>query len=144
MKNVFILRRNLSMSRSESYNTKQKNLILKVIKSQKQEFTIKDIYDEISEEVGLTTIYRFVDKLIDDNLLNKSISKDNTTYYQYLKECDEENHFYLKCDKCGELIHVDCDCIVDLTNHIFKKHRFRPNKEHIIINGICDKCIKKG
>lgn len=132
------------MARSESYNTKQKDLILNVIKNQKHEFTIKDIYEELNEKVGLTTIYRLVDKLIDEKVLNKNISRDNTTYYQYLKECSEENHFFLKCDKCGDLIHIDCDCIDDLSSHIFKKHKFVLNKENIIINGVCEKCIKKG
>ena len=132
------------MTRSESYNTKQKNLILNVIKNQKYEFTIKDIYKELNERVGLTTIYRLVDRLIDEKKLNKYISRDNVTYYQYLKECSEENHFFLKCDKCGNLIHIDCDCIDDLSSHIFKKHKFKPNKENIIINGVCEKCIKKG
>lgn len=132
------------MARSESYNTKQKDLILNVIKNQKHEFTIKDIYKELNESVGLTTIYRLVDKLIDENVLDKYISRDNITYYQYLKECDEENHFYLKCDRCGNLVHIDCDCVGDLSNHILQKHKFKPNKEHIIINGVCEKCIKKG
>lgn len=132
------------MSRSESYNTKQKDIILNVIKYQKQEFTIKDIYNQVKDEVGLTTIYRFIDKLVQDERLSKSIGKDNTTYYQYLEECNEANHFYLKCEQCKEMVHIDCDCIEDLTNHIIKNHKFKPNKEHIIINGICEKCIKKG
>ena len=130
------------MARSESYNTKQKDLILGVIKSQKHEFTIKDIYEKLNKNVGLTTIYRLVDKLVNENILNKYISKDNKKYYQYLKECNEENHFYLKCDKCGDLVHIDCDCIDDLSSHIFKIHKFKPNKKNIIINGICEKCIK--
>ena len=132
------------MARSESYNTKQKDIIMDVIKKHDHEFTIKDIYNELNGEVGLTTIYRLVDKLVDDNILNKTISKENITYYQYLKECDEENHFFLKCDKCGELEHVDCDCIETLSSHIFKHHKFKPAKEHIIINGLCEKCIEKG
>ena len=131
------------MSRSESYSTKQKDIILNVIEKQKHEFTIKDIYNEISDRVGLTTIYRLVDKLVDENVLNKYISKDNVTYYQYLKKCDEDNHFYLKCDKCGDLVHIDCDCIKDLSNHILKEHKFKPNKDKIIINGMCNKCINK-
>ena len=131
------------MSRMETYNTKQKDLILKIIKKQQKEFTIKDIYNELNKKVGLTTIYRLVDKLIDENILNKYISRDNITHYQYLKECEEENHFYLKCDKCGELVHIDCDCIGDLSNHIIKKHKFKPNKDHIIITGYCEKCFRK-
>lgn len=132
------------MARSESYNTKQKDVILNAIKHQRQEFTINDIYNQIKDKAGLTTIYRLVDKLVLDGRLSKYIGKDNTTYYQYLEECDEDNHFYLKCEYCGDMVHIDCDCIEDLSSHIFKKHKFKPNKEHIIINGICEKCIKKG
>ena len=123
------------------YNTKQKDIILDIIKKQKKEFTIKDIYSTIKDSVGLTTIYRLVDKLVLDGVLNKTIESDNTTYYQYLEKCDNENHFYLRCDKCGDMIHVDCDCIDELSNHINNEHKFKLNKEKIIINGICNKCI---
>ena len=123
-----------------TYNTRQKDLILEVVKNENKEFTIKDIYNELNDKIGLTTIYRFVQKLVDKGEINKYIGKDNITYYEYLEKCDKNNHFYLKCDKCGTLEHVDCDCIEDLTNHIYKKHKFIPNKEHIIINGLCNNC----
>ncbi len=124
----------------EIYKTKQREIILDIIKKQKHEFTIKDIYESISDKVGLTTIYRLVDKLVEENKLNKTIGNDNMTYYQYLEDCNHSNHFYLKCDNCGALIHIDCDCIENLTSHIYNDHKFIPNKEHIIINGICKKC----
>ena len=38
-----------------SYNTKQKNNILDLIKSENKGFTIKDIYNKL-DNVGLTTI----------------------------------------------------------------------------------------
>ena len=125
----------------ETYKTKQKNIILDIIKNQDNSFTIKDIYEKAKDKVGLTTIYRLIDKLVEENKLNKTISSDNTTYYQYLSDCDEENHFYLKCERCGNITHIDCDCIKELTSHITKHHKFRPNKDHIIIDGICSKCI---
>ena len=55
-----------------------------------------------------------------------------------------ENHFYLKCNNCGNMIHIDCDCIGDLTDHIYKEHKFIPTKEHIIISGLCEKCNMEG
>ena len=131
------------MPRSETYNTKQKDLILDLIKKQKCEFTIKDIYNSLKEKTGLTTIYRLVDKLVSEGYLNKYIGANNTTYYQYLEKCDSVNHFYLKCEKCGNLIHIDCDCIKDLTNHIMKHHNFITNKENIIINGVCENCLRR-
>ena len=130
------------MQRSESYNTKQKDLLLNIIKKQKQEFNVKDIYNELNREIGLTTIYRFVDKLVNDGILNKTVGEDNTMYYQYLDTCECHNHFFLKCTNCGNLTHVDCDCIEELNNHIRNNHKFIPNTDHIIINGICNKCNK--
>ena len=125
-----------------SYSTKQKDLILNVIKTMKKEFTIKDIYNEL-EGVGLTTVYRLVDKLVEEKVINKHIGEDNTTYYEYLGKCEHENHFYLKCEQCKKLEHVDCDCINELYEHINHDHSFKLNKENIIINGICKKCQEK-
>lgn len=131
------------MKRNESYNTKQKDLILSIIKKQTHEFTIKDIYNEVSDKTGLTTIYRLVDKLVLEGTLKKYISKDNITYYQYLEKCDHDDHFYLKCENCGELIHIDCSSINELSNHLLKEHSFMINKKNIVINGLCNSCRKK-
>ena len=126
-----------------SYNTKQKEKILDIIKKEKHEFTVKDIYLKLGANIGLTTIYRLVDKLVSEGRVSKTLGKDNNTYYHYLEECNNTNHFYLKCDKCGTIEHVDCECIEDLTNHILKTHGFSAEREHIIINGVCQKCTEK-
>ena len=128
------------MQKRDQYHTKQKDKVICVIKKRHSEFTIKEIYESLHQEVGLTTVYRIIDKLVKDGIVNQSIGKDNITYYQYLEECREENHFYLKCEVCGTLIHVDCDCIKDLSEHIIKNHHFKLAKSKIIINGICDEC----
>jgi Fur family ferric uptake transcriptional regulator len=130
--------------RCDTYKTKQKDTLLETIKKYKHEFTVKDLYNDLNKEVGLTTIYRFVEKLEHTGNLTKSIGNDNTTYYQYLENCNHENHFFLKCEKCGVIDHIDCDCITELTNHILNNHKFVPKKDHIIIDGICEKCNKEG
>lgn len=131
------------MKSRESYKTKQKDLIIEDIKKHKEEFTVKDIYNELNSNIGLTTIYRFIDKLVEEGHINKTIGKDNVTYYQYLEDCDKDNHFFLKCESCGVMEHIDCDCIEELSNHISKEHNFALT-DHIIINGKCKKCLKEG
>lgn len=130
------------MNRSDTYNTKQKELILKIIKKQKKEFTVKDIYEEVKDKTGLTTVYRLIDRLVEEGVIAKTIEKDNKPKYQYLEKCEENNHFYLKCKNCKTMKHVDCDCIKDLSNHILINHEFITSKENIIINGICKNCQK--
>ena len=129
------------MKARESYNTKQKDKIINTIKKHHNDFTIKDIYKELNEEIGLTTIYRFVDKLVIEGRVNQTIGKNNTVFYQYLEDCDETNHFFLKCESCGVMEHIDCDCIGELSNHILKEHNFSLT-DHVIINGKCKKCGK--
>ena len=123
-----------------TYKTKQKEKIIDLIKKQNHAFTIKDIYDKLDHQIGMTTIYRMIDKLVIDNRLNKTIGKNNITYYEYLELCPYENHFYLKCQNCGLLIHIDCDCVNDLFSHITSNHDFLPESKNIIINGTCKLC----
>lgn len=132
------------MTKTDYYHTKQKDIIYNLIKKQKYEFTIKDIYNQIKDRVGLTTIYRLVDKLVEEGRLSKYITKDNMTYYQYLEECNQMNHFYLKCEQCGIIIHIDCNCIEEMSKHILIEHKFLTNKMNIVINGICQNCANKG
>ena len=126
--------------RNISYNTKQKDRIHEIVKNKNKSFTIKEIYDDLNKEIGLTTIYRFITKLEKEGLVRKEASIEGNAYYEYLERCEEENHFYLKCDNCGKLIHIDCDCISDLTKHILNEHSFSLNKKKIIINGLCKEC----
>ena len=126
-----------------NYNTKQKSMILDIIKELDREFTINDIYERLNKEIGLTTIYRLIDNLISTGEVKKIVNGRKTTY-QYLSSCDHDNHFFLKCNKCGTTIHVDCDCITELYDHINSKHKFRLDKGNIMINGICSKCSRKG
>ena len=130
------------MKRNETYNTKQKEIILRAIKKKNSTFTIKEIYNDLKENIGLTTIYRLVNNLQKDGLLNKTVGSNNTTYYEYLEKCDHDNHFYLKCQNCMKIKHIDCDCINDLSSHILNYHNFILNKEKIVINGICSSCRK--
>ena len=130
------------MKKREYYHTKQKEIVLNEIRRKSCEFTVGELYEDLRKEVGLTTIYRLIDKLVYEGRLNKYIGKNNITYYQYLEECHEENHFYLKCNSCGNLIHVDCDCIKELSLHILEVHQFKPAHDKFIIHGICERCSK--
>ena len=128
--------------RSSNYNTKQKSKIIDVVESEKGKFTIKEIYSKLNGEIGLTTIYRLIDKLVLEGTIVKEVDKDSITSYRYLEKCDKDNHFFLKCEYCGDMKHVDCDCIEELSNHIKNEHKFSLT-DHVIINGICKKCKDK-
>ena len=122
-----------------NYRTKQRDQIQSVIQSTSGAFTAKDLYLALDRKIGLVTIYRFLEQKNSDGALLK-FSENNLTFYRYSPPCQKTDHFYLKCDHCGSIEHVDCDKITGLTAHISKKHHFTPLNDHFIINGICEDC----
>lgn len=126
------------------YSTNAKKCIEKYINRTKDSFDAQKLYQlmkENDEKIGLTTIYRHLSELTKKGILKQTYNKNNVATYQYLEECDNTNHFYLKCNKCGTLIHIDCDCILQLQSHILNNHEFKADNKNIIISGMCKKCL---
>ena len=67
-----------------TYKTKQREDILKAIQEQKGEFLVKDLYIALEERIGLTTIYRMVDKLRCSVFTGKQI-RESFHKVQYVK-----------------------------------------------------------
>ena len=125
---------------SETYNTKPRQKVLAAIKKQAADFAAKDIYEELDHEIGLTTIYRFIETLENEGTILRVSNENKSARYQYVTPCDEADHFYLKCEKCGKLTHIDCEEVKGLMAHISGEHHFFPTDTHIIINGFCGDC----
>ena len=69
-----------------TYNTKQKDTILNYLKKNEDKcLTINEIYSALVKDnnIGLTTIYRFLNKLEEDNIIKKYTDKKEATY-QYI------------------------------------------------------------
>lgn len=132
-----------------NYNTKQKTAIMRVIKCVgDKHFTVDSLCEMLSqkgETVGRTTVYRCLEKLSEDGVLRKyAASSGESACYQYLEEkqhCHE--HFHLKCEKCGSLIHMECDEMKVLAAHIKSHHGFCLNPLKTVIYGICEDCTAK-
>ena len=50
---------------------------------------------------------------------------------------------YLKCEKCGSLIHMECEELEGIIEHINSHHGFRLNPLKTVIYGICEGCAAK-
>ena len=123
------------------YKTGQRKIIEEYLINNKDRFVSVDEILEFmktnNQTVGLTTIYRFLNLLEQNNYVRTEV-KNHTKYYQYIiEECN--NHFHLKCKKCGKIIHLHCREFENVSNHIQEEHSFKLDN-NTIIYGICDKC----
>ncbi len=132
-----------------NYKTKQKTVILQCVKNMgDKHFTIDALCKTLCENgntVGRTTVYRMVEKLSNDGVLRKFVMpQGESSCYQYVGEhnhCHE--HFHLKCEKCGSLIHMDCSEMDSLAKHIENHHGFYLNPLKTVIYGVCEACRAK-
>ena len=132
-----------------TYKTKQKQFIMQCIKSMKDEhFTVDSIFGALiksGENVGRTTVYRYLEKLSNEGILRKfTMPQGESACYQCIdkkEHCNE--HFHLKCEKCGSLIHMECDELNGIIAHIKSHHGFCLNPLKTVIYGVCEGCTSK-
>ena len=130
-----------------TYKTKQKEIILEFLKNQDSDYVtvndIKNYLENNGQQVGLTTIYRRVDGMEKEGIVSKlSVEGSNSKVYKYLGD-DDESGFFIKCESCGDMIHMSCHHLEELYEHIMKDHGFFVNTKKTVFYGKCMKCQKK-
>lgn len=129
------------------YRTKQKELIHSFfIKHRSNCVTaleLKDIFQD--EKIGLTTIYRCLQALEEENVIRKFISEhSNSATYEFIENDKYSNsHYHLKCTNCDNIIHLECSNFTNLSSHIAKEHQFAIDPMKTTIYGTCASCENK-
>ena len=136
------------MKRPSSYNTKQREAVLEYIVSLgNTHVTAAQIVSHFENEevsVGRTTVYRNIDKLIQDGKLRKyNVDGIVGACYQYINDNEGQQHLLLKCEDCGDLIHLDCDELDEIHQHIYQDHTFKVNTAKTVFYGKCETCLYK-
>ena len=127
-----------------NYETKQSKLVYNFLKENSQKhFSAEEVYFAIKENgdnIGRTTVYRQLDRLVEEHKARKFSSGDNNACcYQFESE-NCHNHYHLRCSSCGTLIHTECDFLDKLSQHIFNDHNFKIDGSKTVLYGICKNC----
>lgn len=131
-----------------TYNTKQKQIILSYLESNfTNQYTceaLSNILREAGTPVGKTTVYRYLEKLTENGRVRKITGGNSkSALYQYInEEMNCHSHMHLKCLKCGDFIHLGCDFMHGVNEHLSKHHRFTVDNSKTVLYGLCEKCTE--
>lgn len=131
---------------SGNYNTISRKKILEyLVENSKRTVNVQDINHYLSENgygVNITTIYRYLDKLIKEGSVMKYASKEgNQAVFQYVESASNCNeHLHLQCVKCGAICHLDNMTMSDFSSKVKDNHGFMIQCKKSIIYGLCMKC----
>lgn len=136
------------MEPKKRYKTKQYDELLDYISSiPGDHFTVNDLYMHFSESekpIGVTTIYRLLQRMVDEGIVTKYIVGPNDpACFEFHGEEPErkyDSEYHCKCEVCGKLIHVKCDKIKDIEKHLEEHHGFKVNPHRTVFYGVCENC----
>lgn len=135
------------MSTQSKYKTKQRDILLKYLQNSSGHVTAGDVCDYFKAQgasIGQSTVYRQLEKLVDEGVINKYIIDGNSpACFEYVQDACHEDAvcFHCKCEKCGKLIHLHCDELEEIQHHLYEEHHFKINPMRTVFYGICDDCV---
>lgn len=134
------------MRNSTEYKTKQRQQILLCLqKNIGSTLSVDRLLEKMKDNgtpVGKTTVYRYLDKLVKSGEVQKYTDSETHISLFEINSCDCHNHLHLKCVKCGNITHLDCQHIESFKKHIMESHKFKISNIKTVIYGECNQCKK--
>lgn len=122
--------------------SKNKDKIISILKECKMPVNVQYIFENLNKnrKINLSTVYRCINALCDENIISKEIRNDKNAYYTL----NSNNHVHqLICNVCKETTIID-ECPVSiLSKNIKDKTGFNITNHSVQLSGICKKCSDK-
>ncbi len=132
--------------------TPGRELILEILESTDEHLSPEDIYSKVSlehPEIGLTTVYRTLDILVNLGIVVKLDFGDGKSRYELSANFNhKKHHHHLVCASCGKIIdysdfmNEELEFLNKIEKKLEKKYTFKINSHFIKFDGLCNYCIK--
>ncbi|MBP1756551.1 MAG: hypothetical protein H6Q59_2949 [Firmicutes bacterium] len=125
-------------------NTKQKQLILSIMKETDRPMSINEIYAQVVltlPKIAKSTIYRNIDSLLNQSLIDKYHLNDNEIFYKIKADSKEHKHFVI-CDDCKKVFDLP-SCPIHALENAMEEEGFIIKEHQIQITGLCKTCARK-
>lgn len=131
---------------AKEYHSRYRIRILQYFEEQPdRRMSAAGVYEKMTEEgmhVNLATVYRNLDRLVQDQMLIAlKAPEEEEKYYQYMRpglKCAE--HLHLCCSRCGKVIHLNCGFMREIQEHLMEDHGFLLDCGESMLTGLCSEC----
>ncbi|MDD6250447.1 MAG: transcriptional repressor [Bacillales bacterium] len=120
--------------------TKQKEFIKEYLKNSYIHPTAFDVLKSAKENninIGLTSIYRILNKMVEKQEAFSIITKDNIVHY----DTNRGDHYHFICTSCNKIIDIDYD--IEVFTQLEKRYKINFSSiQDVHIYGLCSDCEK--
>jgi len=121
--------------------TPQRLLLLDAICEGNGHTTFEEIYERVKAKapgINQATVYRALDFLCELRLVVSAEIEGRTVY----EIAGEAPHHHLICRGCGAVQGLGDFHLDKLRDHLIQDHCFRADLDHMVITGLCAKCMQ--
>lgn len=126
--------------------TKGCKRVLEVLEQSETLSSAQDIYGQMrvgnEKAPGLTTVYRSLELLVSQGLVQAVALGDGERRYELVKP--GEHHHHLVCENCRTSVHLDQCVVEELEASIKSKYGFQVRGHVLEIFGVCSQCHAHG
>lgn len=119
--------------------TKQKRMILEVLKSTDTHPTADWVYEKVRKKIpsiSIGTVYRNLNILKSQGqILELNFGKGFSRY-----DGTPANHYHFTCEECGRVLDVNAPPVHELEHTVAKKMGVRVTHHRLEFYGVCDEC----
>jgi Fur family ferric uptake transcriptional regulator len=87
--------------------------------------------------IGLTTVYRALQSLLDDKMVDLLRREDGEAIYRL---CGDSHHHHLVCRSCGSTVEIEGSSVEKWAEAISQEHGFREVGHTVELFGLCESC----
>jgi Fur family transcriptional regulator, ferric uptake regulator len=127
-------------SASPQRRTRQRAAVDEILSHLEEFRTAQQIHDVLrrqGDSVGLTTVYRTLQAMVDSGELDALRTNEGETAY---RRCSNGHHHHLVCRRCGRTVEVSGPAVERWASAVADEHGFREVSHDLEIFGTCSSC----
>ncbi|MEL5939339.1 Fur family transcriptional regulator [Tetragenococcus halophilus] len=120
--------------------------LLVLLENEKDHLSAEEIFFFVKQknsDIGLATVYRTLDILVDLKIVDKISFDDGVARYDLRKEGAKHFHHHLLCLECGNIEEINEDLLGNVEEIVEKNFHFVVKDHRLTFHGICQKCQNK-
>lgn len=104
----------------------------------------QDVYTRlraVGDAVGLSTVYRHLQSLVDDGVVDVIHTPDGEATYRYCGDAKEQrHHHHLVCRACGRTEEIEGRAVEKWAGEVARDHGYQDVDHTVELFGVCPGC----
>jgi Fur family ferric uptake transcriptional regulator len=121
--------------------TRQRDLVAQVVFLSQDHLSVESIRRELrnrGEQVGLATVYRTLDLLVESGLVRAHEFGEGFKRYEPVGA--QSDHEHLICQRCGRVVEFSNERLERMLPVLADEHGFQHRRHRVEIYGVCRTC----